>query len=152
MRTSTVPRPPQIFAVSPIPKSSDSPPRQPSALLEHAISLTGTRRAKVCFVTTALGDSQAAIDSISAALAGADHVEASHLQLFTQPNVADVRAFLPVKTEPAQVLEHGLDELRFAARAVEVFIAQDQRATGCLCALLCDPERASVTEVKIARG
>ena len=86
--------PPQIFAVSPVLKPSDSPSGQRSALLEYAISLTGARRAKVCFVTTALGDSQAAIDSLYAALAGADHAEASHLQLFVQPNVADVRAFL----------------------------------------------------------
>src|SRR5205823_3230697 len=64
MRTSTVPRPPQIFAVSPVLKPSDSPSGQRSALLEYAISLTGARRAKVCFVTTALGDSQAAIDSL----------------------------------------------------------------------------------------
>jgi peptidase E len=86
-------RPPQIFAVSPL-LSPVEPPRQRSALLEHAISLTGVRRAKVCFVPTAVGDSQEAVDSLHAALAGAEHAEASHLRLFPQPNVPDVRAFL----------------------------------------------------------
>jgi peptidase E len=89
-----MPREPQIFAVSPLLSPPPGPPRQRSALLEHAISLTGVRRAKVCFVPTALGDSQAAIDSLYAAMAGADHAMASHLQLFPQPNVDDVRAFL----------------------------------------------------------
>ncbi|MEV6523336.1 peptidase E [Longispora sp. NPDC051575] len=90
-----MPRPPQIFAVSPILKPpADAPPRKRSALLEHAISLTGVPRAKVCFVPTAVGDSQTAIDSLYAALAGAEHAEASHLQLFAQPNHADIRSFL----------------------------------------------------------
>jgi peptidase E len=86
-------RPPQIFAVSgrPVP---DPPVRQRSALLEHAISLTGSARAKVCFIPTATGDSKAVIDALYASLHGAEHAEASHLQLFPQPNVADVRSFL----------------------------------------------------------
>ena len=89
-----MPRPPQIFAVSGITQPSVSPPPQRSALLEHAISLAGVRRAKICFVPTAVGDSQATIDTLYAAMAGAEHAEASHLQLFPQPNVPDVRSFL----------------------------------------------------------
>ena len=89
-----MPRPPQIFAVSPAPRPAETPPTQRSALLGHAISLADVARAKVCFVPTAVGDSQAAIDSLYAVLAGADDAEASHLQLFPQPNVRDVRSFL----------------------------------------------------------
>ncbi|GIF70723.1 peptidase E [Asanoa siamensis] len=85
-----MPRPPQIFAVSPV----APPPGQRSALLHHAISLTGVPRAKVCFVTTAVGDDPAAIASLHEVLRTADDAEASHLQLFPQPNVRDVRSFL----------------------------------------------------------
>jgi peptidase E len=60
-------------------------------LLDHAISLTGARRPKVCFVPTAVGDDPAAVASVAAVLAD---VDGSHLTLFPQPNVRDVRAFL----------------------------------------------------------
>lgn len=86
-------RPPQIFAVSPI-LDTPPPPGHRSALLEHAIRLTGARRARVCFVPTAVGDSRDSIDAVHAAFRGATHAELSHLQLFPQPNVADVRSFL----------------------------------------------------------
>jgi peptidase E len=89
-----VPRPPQIFAVSPADRPPGTPPDRRSALLSHAISLTGVRRAKVCFVTTAFGDDPAGIASLYAVLAAADDAQASHLQLFPQPNVRDVRSFL----------------------------------------------------------
>ncbi|HEX7743821.1 MAG TPA: Type 1 glutamine amidotransferase-like domain-containing protein [Micromonosporaceae bacterium] len=65
-----------------------------SALLERAIRRTGARRAKVCFVPTAVGDSQASLEAFYAAFRGATHAEPSHLQLFAQPNVPDVRSFL----------------------------------------------------------
>ncbi|MDG4822581.1 peptidase E [Asanoa sp. WMMD1127] len=91
---TTVPRPPQIFAVSPTARPAGTPPGRRSALLDHAISLADVPKAKVCFVTTAVGDDPAAIASLYAVLAGADDAEASHLQLFPQPNVRDVRSFL----------------------------------------------------------
>jgi len=89
-----MPRPPQIFAVSPAPRPPGTPPDRRSALLDHAISLTGVRRAKVCFVTTAIGDDPAGIASLYAVLAGSGDAEASHLALFPQPNVRDIRSFL----------------------------------------------------------
>ncbi|REF96763.1 peptidase E [Asanoa ferruginea] len=84
-------RPQQIFAVSPNLRPASTPPGRRSALLDHAISLTGARRPKVCFVPTAVGDDPAAIASVAAVLAD---VDGSHLALFPQPNVRDVRAFL----------------------------------------------------------
>jgi peptidase E len=90
-----VPRPRQIFAVSGILKPPPGWTARPrSILLEHAISLTEVRNAKVCYVPTAMGDSQAAIDAFYSAFAGAADAIPSHLQLFTQPNVPDVRSFL----------------------------------------------------------
>src|SRR6266404_2808138 len=65
---------------------------------------------------------------------------------------AAVGTFLPAKPEPAQVVGHGVNELRFAAGAVEVFIAQHQGAAGLLCALLRRPEGSRVAEMKVARG
>ncbi|MFI7615478.1 Type 1 glutamine amidotransferase-like domain-containing protein [Nonomuraea terrae] len=59
----------------------------------QAMRLAEVRRPKVCLVATAVGDSREYIDGWKARAAtfGAD---LSHLQLFTQPNVADVRAHL----------------------------------------------------------
>ena len=84
-------RPQQIFAVSPTARPVSTPPGRRSALLDHAISLTGSRRPQVCFVPTAVGDDPAAVASVAAVLAD---VDGSHLTLFPQPNVRDVRAFL----------------------------------------------------------
>ena len=56
---SSVPRPQQILAISPAARPPGTPADRRSALLDHAISLTGVRRAKVCFVTTAIGDDPA---------------------------------------------------------------------------------------------
>ncbi len=39
-----------------------------------------------------------------------------------------VRSLAPAKSQPAQILEHRFDELRPASCAVEVVVAQDQRA------------------------
>ncbi len=63
---------------------------------------------------------------------------------------AAIGTFLPLEAEPAQVLEHGGDELRLASREVQVFVAQDQAASSGLCALLRDPECARVAEVQVA--
>ncbi|MFY1634177.1 Type 1 glutamine amidotransferase-like domain-containing protein [Solwaraspora sp. WMMB335] len=85
----------QIFAVSGIlhpPARQLAPTR--SALLDHAISLTGVPIANVCLIPTATGDSRQLIDSFHAAFRGATDAVSTHLQLFTQPNVDDVRTFL----------------------------------------------------------
>src|SRR5262245_7071682 len=63
-----------------------------------------------------------------------------------------VRSFLPIQSEPSQILQHGRDELRSAPIQVEIFVAQDQHAAMCTSPFLSDPERAGVTQVQIARG
>ena len=84
---------PQIFAVSgPLP--STNPRHSTVPLIEHAIELTGKERPRITHITTGVGDSQPLIDSFYRALAHRDDVTASHLALFTQPNVPDVRAHL----------------------------------------------------------
>lgn len=64
-------------------------------LTEYAIDLAGTdaRRPKVCFLATAVGDDVATIVNFYNA-AQARGLEASHLALFSMPNVADVTEHL----------------------------------------------------------
>jgi len=61
---------------------------------------------------------------------------------------AHVRPLTPAQAKPAQVLEHRIDKLRTATWAVEIVVAQDERAARGRCALLGDPKRARVTEVR----
>lgn len=61
---------------------------------------------------------------------------------------ADIRTFLPLKSEPAQVLEHRCDVFRFAARAIQIVVAQDEHSAIFNHALLSDPERSRVTQVQ----
>jgi len=49
---------------------------------------------RVCYVPTAVGDSQPHIDAKVAAFAGRPDAELSVLRLFTQPSVPDVRGHL----------------------------------------------------------
>ena len=65
---------------------------------------------------------------------------------------ADVGAFRPGEAEPAQVLEHRVDEIEAEADRVEVVIAQDERAAGLAGAFRGDPERARMAEVEVAGG
>ena len=65
---------------------------------------------------------------------------------------ADVGAFLPAEAEPAQVFKHRGDELGFAPVAVEILVANDQRAAPGLSALLRGPERPGVAEVQESSG
>ncbi|MEV4415027.1 peptidase E [Catellatospora sp. NPDC049609] len=89
-----MPRPPQIFATSgllrPLP---GSPPRRRSQLLDHAVSLTGVPRARICYVPTAVGDDPAAIAAFHGAFSDTEH-RVSHLRLFPQPNQPGLREFL----------------------------------------------------------
>lgn len=88
-------RPRQIFATSGItnPPEGWVPPKR-SALMQHAISLTGVPRAKVCYLATAMGDSPVVLDLIREAFDGYEDATLTHLALFPQPNVDDVRAHL----------------------------------------------------------
>jgi peptidase E len=51
------------------------------------------RRPRICFLTQAVGDDSATIGRHYAAFAGTEFV-ASHLQLFSMPNVGDIRSHL----------------------------------------------------------
>ena len=63
-------------------------------LVEHAIGLAGNPdRPRICYVGTAAGDSLNGTVGFYRAFAGSD-VRASHLELFTMPNVADAREHL----------------------------------------------------------
>ncbi|WP_425457781.1 Type 1 glutamine amidotransferase-like domain-containing protein [Catellatospora sichuanensis] len=87
-------RPPQIFAASGLLRPPPGvPPRKRSLLMEHAVSLTGVRRARICYVPTAVGDDPAAIAAFQQAFDDTGHT-VTHLRLFPQPNHADVRAHL----------------------------------------------------------
>jgi len=63
-------------------------------LIEHAIHLAGDPdRPRFCYLGTASGDSLNGTAGFYRAFAGSD-ARASHLELFTMPNVRDVRAHL----------------------------------------------------------
>jgi peptidase E len=63
-------------------------------LIEHAIELAGSpERPRFCYLGTAQGDSLNGVAGFYRAFAGSD-VRASHLELFSMPNVPDVRAHL----------------------------------------------------------
>jgi len=85
----------RIFAFSGVLKPQPGGP-PPGALLDFAISLAATSRPlrRLCYVPTAVGDRQDAIDHYATLFAERDDVEFSYLRLFTQPNVPDVRAHL----------------------------------------------------------
>ena len=75
----------------------DVPAEFAGAQVRQATGLAGTlagRRPRVCLVPTAVGDNQGILDRWYASAAGFGDVDLSHLQLFAQPNVPDVRAHL----------------------------------------------------------
>jgi peptidase E len=91
-------------------------------LIEHAIELAGSpERPRFCYLGTAQGDSLNGVAGFYRAFAGSD-VRASHLELFSMPNVPDVRAHLLAQDvvwvgggSVANLLAvwrvHGLDEV-----------------------------------------
>jgi peptidase E len=84
----------QIFAFSGVLKRGPDG-RNTFALIEHALSLAGAEgQRRVCYVPTAVGDAQQAVDIFAAAFAKLPDVEFSDLRLFTQPNVPDIRQHL----------------------------------------------------------
>jgi peptidase E len=63
-------------------------------LIEHAISLAGNPdRPRICYIGTAGGDSLNGTAGFYRAFAGSD-ARVSHLELFSMPNVPDLRAHL----------------------------------------------------------
>jgi peptidase E len=85
---------PQIFAFSGVLKPGPGD-RKTFALIDYAVKLAGTERpARLCYVPTATGDAQGAVDFYTGAFAERADVELSVLTLFTQPSVPDVRGHL----------------------------------------------------------
>jgi peptidase E len=88
----------QIFAFSGVLDSGDGE-QDSSALVEHAVGLAaGARRhdgrTRVCYVPTAVGDAQAAIDFYQDRFAARPDAQLNVLRLFTQPSVPDIAAHL----------------------------------------------------------
>lgn len=85
----------RIFAFSGVLKPEQGGPPS-GALLDFAFSLAATSRLvrRLCYIPTAVGDRQDAIDHYQARFADRDDVEFSFLRLFTQPNLPDIRAHL----------------------------------------------------------
>jgi hypothetical protein len=71
-----------------------SPPELAGAQVRQAMRLAGVARPRVCLVPTAMGDHPQPIANWYAAAPDFGPGELSHLQLFPQPNVPDVRAHL----------------------------------------------------------
>jgi peptidase E len=64
-------------------------------LVQHAMSLAAaTGRVRVCYVPTAVGDAERAIEGQTARFAATADADLSVLRLFPQPNVPDVREHL----------------------------------------------------------
>jgi peptidase E len=64
-------------------------------LVDHALSLAAAgERTRLCYIPTALGDAQAAVDFYAAAFARRAGVDLTALRLFPQPSVPDVGAHL----------------------------------------------------------
>jgi peptidase E len=62
-------------------------------LLRYAVELSGATAPRICFVNTASGDDDSTLRALYAA-ASAEGVQASHLALFTMPNLPDMREHL----------------------------------------------------------
>ncbi|MGW5154336.1 Type 1 glutamine amidotransferase-like domain-containing protein [Nonomuraea wenchangensis] len=86
-------REPQILACSGV---LDPPAgfRHVGAQIWQARQLAGVRKPRMCLIPTAVGDAREHIDGWLARAATFGDAELSHLRLFTQPNVKDVRAHL----------------------------------------------------------
>lgn len=63
-------------------------------LIDLALQLTGKSRPRICYLGTAAGDSPLGFNIFYGALTGREDVVASHLALFTMPNVDDPAAHL----------------------------------------------------------
>jgi peptidase E len=114
----------KIFATSGGFLPSDRGPYQwrRGPIIEHAIALAGSPdRPRFCYIGTAGGDNVNGIAAVYQAFAGSD-VRTSHLELFSMPNVDDVRAHLLAQDvvwvgggSVANLLAvwrvHGLDEI-----------------------------------------
>jgi peptidase E len=83
----------QIFAYSGVLNVAPDG-RGSKALVEYAINLARVPSPRVCYLPTATGDAQRAVDGATAAYGSLPGVQFSVLTLFTQPSVPDIRAHL----------------------------------------------------------
>lgn len=60
-----------------------------------------------------------------------------------------LRAFIPFKPKPTQIVIHCSHELRFATVAIQVFVSQDQNAALGAGTLLRGPERSGMAEMQV---
>jgi hypothetical protein len=65
---------------------------------------------------------------------------------------AAVGTFDPVDAEPAQVLDHCLDEFRATALRIQIFVAEDQLAAMLGSAMRRGPKRTRMAEMEKAGG
>jgi peptidase E len=85
----------QILACSGVLYPPDGfPPERVGAQVWQAMQLAGVRRPRVCLIATAVGDSREYIDRWYGRARWFGDADLSHLELFVQPNVPDVRAHL----------------------------------------------------------
>ncbi|MDX6257263.1 MAG: hypothetical protein QOJ11_3597 [Frankiales bacterium] len=82
-------REPHILATSGGFRPTDRYGWEIGPLIDHALELSGASRPRICYLATAGGDNLGAYALFYAAFAGREDVRASHLQLFTMPNIAD---------------------------------------------------------------
>tara|TARA_B110000483_G_C17757068_1_gene374634 strand:- start:128 stop:325 length:198 start_codon:yes stop_codon:yes gene_type:complete len=59
---------------------------------------------------------------------------------------------LPFQPQPAEILDEGLGKLGFTSRLIEIVVAQEKLAASSMGALLGNPKRAGVSEVKESGG
>jgi hypothetical protein len=114
------------------------------------------------FLFTLMGGLQGAQDILTRTGAGvrraqfAQAIELSSIQFDSLALVvrgerpADVRAFVPGEAEPLKVLDECSSELGPDTGAVQIFVAEDERAASGACAFLRDPKSTCMAEVQIA--
>ena len=62
---------------------------------------------------------------------------------------ADARSCIPLKSKPAQIFFDRVAELRTAARGIEIFNSQHERAIAFATPLLRAPERNRMPDVQV---
>jgi peptidase E len=128
-------------------------------LIEHALHLAGDpERPRFCYLGTATGDSVNGTVGFYRAFAGSE-VRPSHLELFTMPNVRDVRAHLLAQDviwvgggSVANLLAvwrvHGLDEVM--AECWESGVVLGGVSAGSICWYVGGPTDSYGTELRVS--
>jgi hypothetical protein len=65
---------------------------------------------------------------------------------------AYVATFLPLKSQPAQVLDETTDEFGPGAARIEIFIAKDESPTEGSGSMISGPKRARVAQMEVSSG